>query len=177
MNHSACVLATVLLLGSQAAAWPQDQAPAARPKLPAGVYAVQRDSLTEKEVLPLKEGEVLVVDRHRYLKADKKEPPRFLVVRSAPEVTLDLAGAPQAVKEGEKVVRISLKLKPPAATALERLTRDHLGKQITIILGGEVVTVHKIRDVIKGGDVQITSCAEGAAGFLLEQLKAHHNKK
>src|SRR5262249_8088687 len=73
--------------------------------------------------------------------------------------------------------RILLKLQPKAATALERFTADRLGRQITIILGGEVVTMHKIREVIKGGDVQITSCAVGAANYLLEQLQTYQQKK
>ena len=92
-------------------------------------------------------------------------------------MALDLAGEPKAVKEGAEVVRILLKLKPQAATALERLTRDHLGRQVTIVVGGEVVTMHKVREVIKGGDVQITSCAAGAAKYLLEQLQALKEKK
>jgi hypothetical protein len=39
------------------------------------------------------------------------------------------------------------------------------------------VTMHKIREVIKGGNVQITSCAAGAAKYLLEQLRAHQKSK
>jgi preprotein translocase subunit SecD len=173
MRYPAGLLATVCLLSGQAAAWPQDKPPASPKKPPDGVYAVRRESLREKDVLPLKDGEVLVVHRHRYLKKDENEPPRFLVVRTAPEVTLDLAEEPKAVKEGVDVVRILLKLRPNAAKALERLTSDNLGRQITIVLGGEVVTVHKIRQVIKGGELQITSCAAGAANYLLDQLRAH----
>jgi len=145
-------------------------------KLADGVYSVLRDSDKEKEVLPLKDGEALVVHRHRYLKKDENEPPRFLVVRSVPAVTLDLAEAPKTAKEGEGSLRILLKLQPKAAKALEELTRDRLGRQITIVLGGEVVTMHKIREVIKGGEVQITSCAAGAAEYLLEHLQAKTKK-
>jgi hypothetical protein len=47
--------------------------------------------------------------------------------------------------------------------------------RIAIIIGGEVVTMHKICNVIKGGDVQITSCAAGAAKYLLEQLAARRH--
>ena len=172
MSRSACALTAVFLLGSQAAVWPQENAPASGKKLPDGIYAVQRDGPKEKDVLPLNDGEVLVVNRHRYVKNAANEPPRFLVVRSAPEVALDLTSEPTAVKEGGEVVRILLKLRPKAAAALERLTRDHLGRQVAIVLGGEVVTAHKVRTVIKGGDVQITSCAPGAAGYLLKQLQA-----
>jgi preprotein translocase subunit SecD len=176
MNRSAGLLASVLLFGCQAEARPQDKAPAPPKKQPAGVYAVQRDGAQEKDVLPLKEGEVLIADHHRYVKQGEKEPPRFLVVRSAPDVTLDLAGEPKAVKEGGEVVRILLKLQPKAAAALERLTTDHLGRQVAIVLGGEVVTVHKVREAIKGGEVQITSCTPGGAEYLLEQLQAHQKK-
>ena len=177
MSRCAPFLGILLQLGSIVAVWSQDKAPASAKKLPDGIYAVQRDSPKEKDVLPLKDGEVLVVDHHRYLKNNETEPPRFVVVHSSPEVGLDLAGEPKAVKEDGEVLRIFLKLQPKAATALERLTRAHLGRQVAILLGGEVVTMHKVRTVIKGGDVQITSCAPGAAGHLLMQLQDHQRKK
>src|SRR5262245_57969436 len=177
MVRSACFLVALLFIGTYAPASAQDSKQESPKKVPDGVYAVLRESLQEKDVLPLKDSEVLVVHRHRYLKSDDKEPPRYLVVRSAPDVDLTLAGKPKAVKEGEEVVRILLKLKPKAATALKRLTSDRLGRQLTIILGGEVVTMHKIREVINGGEVQITCCPAGAANYLLEQLQAYQQKK
>jgi preprotein translocase subunit SecD len=177
MGHSACLVAALLCIHSYAPVRAADKVLESSKKLPDGVYAVLREGRNEKDVLPLKDAEVLVVHDHRHLKNDDKEPRRFLVVRSAPDVDLDLVGEPQAVKEGKEVVRILLKLQPKAATALERLTSDRLGGQITIVLGGEVVTMHKIREVIKGGEVQITNCAAGAANSLLEQLQAHQKKK
>ena len=172
MRRATCLLATVLIVTGPAAVWPQETTPAASKKLSDGIYAVQRESLKEKDLLPLQDGEVLLVNRNRYSTKDDKEPPRFLVVCSAPDVELDLAGEPKAVKEGAEVVRIFVKLQPKAATALEHLTRDQLGRQIAIVLSGEVVTMHKVRQVIQGGEAQITSCAPGAARYLLEQLQA-----
>ena len=177
MRRSICLLAILLFISSAGGVWPQDKTADGRKKLPDGFYAVQRESLKEKDLLPLKDGEVLLVNRHRYLKKDEKEPPRFLVVRSAPDVEFDLAGAPRAVKEGAEVVRIYVKLQPKAAKELERVTRDHLGREIAIVLGGEVVTMHKVREVIKGGEAQVTSCAAGAASYLLEQLQIHQKNK
>jgi hypothetical protein len=173
MRRCPCLVAGLLVIATYAPASAQDKAPPS-PRLPDGVYAVLRDSLQEKDLHPLKHGEVLLVHQHRYLAKDAKEPPRFLVVRGATDVELALAGEPKAVKEGKEVVRILLKLKLQAAAALERLTADRLGRQVTIVLGGEVVTMHKIREVIKGGEVQITSCAAGAANYLLEKLQAHY---
>src|SRR5713226_6716803 len=173
MSRLACLLVVLALLAGQAAAWPQDKPPAPPSKVPDGVYLVQRDSLKEKELLPLKDTEVLLVNRHRYVKKDENEPLRFLVVRSARDVELALAGAPKLIKEETKIVGILLKLQPKPALALERLTRENLGREVTIVLGGEPVTMHKIRDVIKGGDVQITNCVPGAAEYLFKQLQAH----
>jgi preprotein translocase subunit SecD len=164
----------VLACGAYWPTWAQDK-PAAK-KAPDGVYAVLRDSLNKKDVLPLKDGELLLLHEHRYLKKADKEPPHYLVVRSTPDVDLDLAEAPKADKDGADVVRLLLKLKPQAAAALERLTADRVGKQVAIVIGGDVVTMHKIRETIKGGDVQITSCTPGAATFLLKQLEARSKK-
>jgi preprotein translocase subunit SecD len=177
MRRSACLLAALLFSVSGAPAWGQDTAQESPKKLPDGVYAVLREGLKEKDVRPLKDGEALVVNRHRYAKDEDKGPPRFLVVRAAPDVNLDLAVAPEAVKEGEEVVRILLKLRPKAATALERLTSDRLGQSIAVVVGGEVVTQNAIRSVIKGGNVQITCCGAGVANYLLEQLRAHQKNK
>jgi preprotein translocase subunit SecD len=177
MRRSACLLATVFFVAGSAPAWGQDKAPESSKKLPDGVYAVLRESLKVKDVLPLKDGEVLVVNRHKYAKKGDQEPPRYLVVRSAADVDLALAAAPKADKEGEEVVRILLKLRPKAATALERLSTERVGKPLAIVIGGEVVTTHTIRQAIQGGEVQITCCGEGAANYLLERLQAHQEKK
>ncbi|MFO0810418.1 MAG: hypothetical protein U0746_17475 [Gemmataceae bacterium] len=177
MRRTACLLAAALAIGSFAPASAQDTKPEPPKKLAGGVYAVLRDGPKEADVLPLKAGESLVVHRHRYLKAGDKEPPRYLVVGPTPDVELDLAGPPKADKDGDDVVRILLKLQPKAATALERLTADRKGGQVAIVLGGEVVTTHKVREAIKGGEVQITSCAAGAAKYLLEQLQALQKTK
>ena len=101
--------------GKPGAIWAQNDSPASHKKLPDGVYAVQRDGLKEKGLLPLKDYEVLATHHHRYVKKDENEPPRFLVVRPRPEVPLDLAGEPTIVKDGKEVVRILLKLQPKAA--------------------------------------------------------------
>jgi preprotein translocase subunit SecD len=130
-----------------------------------------RDGAAAEDVLPLKDGEALAVDRHRYAKG-AGGPPRYLVVRSAPAAALDLDGEPEAITAGAEVVGVRLKLKPAAAAALERLTRDQVGRQVAVVVGGEVVTAHKVRDPIRGGQVQVTGCAPGSAGYLLGQLKS-----
>lgn len=176
MRRAVCLSVVLLFFGVHISAWSQDQKPSSPKKLPDGVYAVLRESLKEKEVLPLKDGETLIVHRHKYVKTKEQVPPRFLVVRSAPDVSLDLVGEPKVIKEGKEVAGILLQLQPKAANALEKLTQERLGKALAIIIDGEVVTSHTIRSVIKGGAVQITNCAPGPAVYLLEQLQARQKK-
>ncbi len=45
---------------------------------------------------------------------------------------------------------------------------------MALIIGGAVITVHKIREPIVGGRLQISCCAEGAFEFLVEQLGDNH---
>jgi hypothetical protein len=167
---SSCLTLVVALLSAQ-------DAPRRTPALADGVYVVLREGSQKKDLAPLANGEVVVVNRHRYLPEGDKEPPRFLVVRPVPDVPLDLAGAPKADRENGDVVRIRLQLRPAAAATLERLTRAQQGRQIAIILRGDVVTQHKIRSVISNGAVQITSCAPKAAAYLLRQLEARPGSK
>jgi preprotein translocase subunit SecD len=177
MYRLVCLVATIAVVGSCNILPAQEKKPEPAKKFADGVYAVLREGAAEKDLLPLKDREVLSVDRRLYEKEKDRQPQRYFVVRSSPDVVLDLAGEPKAVKEGDEIVRILLKLQPKAAAALERLTADNVGKQVAIILGSEVVTVHKIRDVIKGGEVQITCCAPGSAKFLLENLQKQQKNK
>src|SRR5581483_448723 len=109
MSRSLCLLSASLAVGACVTASAQDKNPGVFRARPEGVYAVLRDGAKEGDVLPLKDGEALAVDRHRYQKSADGEPPRFLVVRPVPDVKLALAGEPKAVREGEQVVSILVK--------------------------------------------------------------------
>src|SRR5262245_46217401 len=98
MSRTARLLVVAIALSVLASAWGQAAPPPGKPA--DGVYAVLRESPTKKEVLPLKAGEALVVHNHRYLKKGDDEPPRFVVVRPAPDVALDLDGEPKPIKDG-----------------------------------------------------------------------------
>jgi hypothetical protein len=146
-------------------------------KLANGLYGVLREGPEEKAVLPIKDGETLALHNHRYLKKDAKEPPVFLVVHSKPDVPLVLVGAPEVVKSDNGTLTFLLKLHPDHAKTLEKFTRDHQGGKVAVVIGGEVVTVHHIRAVITGGDMQVSNCNAEAGAYLLKQLQDLSKKK
>jgi hypothetical protein len=150
---------------------PPAQPPPDRP-LPNGVYLVLRRAAKEKDVLPAKAGEAVVPHRHRYLKKGGDQPTEYLALHRTPDVPLKLAAKPEGVKDDAGNLRIELQLARNGAEKLERLTRDNLGKEVAILVGGEVVTTHKVRSAITGGKAQITCCGDdGACAYLLKQLE------
>jgi preprotein translocase subunit SecD len=172
------LVAAMLLVGAGPfllAAAGSTQDPQAK-KLSSGIYKVIREGTDEKAVKPTKDDETVAVNKHRYLKEDAKEPPVYLVIHKQPDVPLVLAEEPDVVKD-EKGLQIRLKLHADHAKAMEQLTRDNKGGSVAVIIGGEVVTVHKIRDTITGGAVQITNCNEEAGAYLVKQLKELSAKK
>jgi hypothetical protein len=54
---------------------------------------------------------------------------------------------------------------------MEEVTRANPNRSLAMIIGGEVVTVHKIRSAISGGLVRIANCDEKAGMYLLQQLR------
>ena len=143
--------------------------PAAAAKLGDGFYVVLRQGDSAVEVGPLGDGEAALVQDYRYLK--EKQSPKFLVVRTRPDVPLALARPPERAEEAG-TLRILLELTPAGADALERVTRANKDGHAAVIIGGEVVTTHKIRQAITGGKLQISNCDPDAGQFLWRQLQA-----
>jgi preprotein translocase subunit SecD len=64
----------------------------------------------------------------------------------------------------------SLTRSEEAAADLERVSREHLGQTVALVVDGEVVTMHKIRSVISDGKVQVTRCTDNACQYLYTRL-------
>jgi hypothetical protein len=143
----------------------------AEQKLPDGLYKVLREGPQKMDVLPAGRGEIVVINDHRYTSKGSRPAPQFLAVRRVPDVPLVLASAPKVVKGDSGLIRIELQLARAHADAMEQFTRNNKGGQTAVIIAGEVVTVHKIRDTITGGRCQVTCCAEGSCDYLLKHLR------
>jgi len=96
-----------------------------------------------------------------------------LLVGSQPDVPLDLAKPAVSGKTDDGKTFVRLSLAPEAAERLETFTANQVGKgsSVAIIIGGRVVTRHKVRAKIEGGKLQISCCAENACEFLLKNLE------
>jgi preprotein translocase subunit SecD len=67
---------------------------------------------------------------------------------------------------------LSIALDPADAPALEAFTRAHLGESIAIVVDGEAVSVHGVREPVVGGRMKISRCADGGCQTLFTRLAA-----
>jgi preprotein translocase subunit SecD len=67
---------------------------------------------------------------------------------------------------------LSVGLSTDQVAALEAFTRERVGKRAAIVLGEEIVSIHKVLEVIDGGTMQITRCTDDACRRILSKLKA-----
>ena len=66
-------------------------------------------------------------------------------------------------------MRVSLS--EEAAAQFESFTERHLGQTVALVVGGQVLTVHKIRQVVHDGNVQISRCGDEGCQILFLELR------
>jgi hypothetical protein len=86
-------------------------------------------------------------------------------------VPLQIEGDPE-VGDASGKKAISVALAPAQAAALEEFTRRHLGESVAIFVDGKVVSRHKVREVVRGGRLQISLCTPERCTFILSKLSS-----
>ncbi len=66
-------------------------------------------------------------------------------------------------------MRVSLS--EEAAAQFESFTERYLGQTVALVVGGQVLTVHKIRQVVHDGKVQISRCGDEGCQILFLELR------
>jgi len=175
------ILATVLLVSwscispaAEEAAVPATGAGAhgteAASILPDGLYLVLRSSDATSKLQPVGITEKLLPDDYHFLEPAEREPVRYLVLQTTPFVPFILASAPKEDREASGKPRLQLQLAKDQTGPLEEFTNAHLGDTVAIVIGGEIVTTHKIKSAITGGRLQITRCTEHGCQTLFTKL-------
>jgi len=65
---------------------------------------------------------------------------------------------------------LHLQLEKKYIDQLEKFTGDNVNKSVAVVIGGKIVTIHKIRCAIEGGRIQITRCNDSACEVLYTEL-------
>jgi hypothetical protein len=135
-----------------------------------GVYAVLKEGATREAADSESGPHTTLVYDQKYSEADRDTPPRYIALGTSSFVPLILAEPPEARKDDRGFTLLNVRLAPDQAKRLEEFTRTHLNGQVAIVIGGEIITMHKVRAVIEGGRVQITRCTDDACQVLKLKL-------
>jgi hypothetical protein len=135
-----------------------------------GIYAVLCEAPTAVEAGKGQESAAVLIYDGRYTDSSQVQNPSFVAVDATFFVPLIIEGTPDAQKDGRGHTLLGVSLKRKYAGVLERFTQVHIGGRVAIVLDGEVITMHKIKSIIKGGKFQLTRCYDNACEALQSKL-------
>ncbi len=93
-----------------------------------------------------------------------------LIIDASDFVPLILKVKPRTEQQTETKKRIEIELTKSSADKLEKFTTVHLNKRVALIIGGEVISAHKIKTPITGGKFQISYCGQDMCEILESRL-------
>jgi len=115
-------------------------------------------------------GSRIVTDHHIYEPEFERGAPRYVAIDTTAHVPFILESAPTATDDPSGRTLLSISLDARYKEKLKQFSAQHLGKSVAILVGGELVSVHKIRGVIPEGKLQVTSCGADVCKVLYSKL-------
>lgn len=135
-----------------------------------GLYLIQREGKSEKEILPLKSSEHILINDYEFLAPEERGDTTYIVVSQRSFVPMILASAPVKSNDNAGKPKLEISLAEDQIRPLEKFTTENLMKSVAIVIGGKVVTMHKIKVPINGGKMQITRCTDHGCEALYTKL-------
>jgi len=135
-----------------------------------GLYLVHRWTNERSELFPLLDGEILLQHDPRQIDEQSTEPVVFLTVKRTDRVLFENHRDLEAIPQDDGRIQLQMTLSPDSADELEQLSRRTLGRQVATVVGDRVITIHKVRSVIRGGKIQISRCTDEGCEVLMRQL-------
>lgn len=86
-------------------------------------------------------------------------------------VPLELDKLPTTEPQTELKKKLLISLTKEASEILKTFSAKHVMQKVVIVVDGEAVTMHKIREAITSGKLQITRCNDNACERIMVKLK------
>lgn len=134
-----------------------------------GFYLILNESY-DTNFTATEAGTVIGFD-HKFLDDNTNEQPFRLEVLTDEFVPLTLERKPEGIEQEDKRINLMLSMTDSASVKLEAFTEKYVNRKTCIVVGGKAVTMHKIREKIVGGRLQITRCTDNACQYLLLELE------
>ena len=136
-----------------------------------GLYLVLSETKSQEGLAPLKTDERLLVNDYEFLLPEERGEKSYVVVSKNSFVPIILSGEPIKSADQSGKPKLEISLAEDQIQPLEKFTRENVMKSVAIVVGGKIVTMHKIRVPIVGGKMQITRCTDHGCEALYTQLQ------
>ena len=146
-------------------------------KLVDGLYLIQREAKSEKDLTPLKDAEHILINDYEFIAPEERGETSYVVVSKNSFVPIILASDPIKSNDQSGKPRLEISLAEEQIKPLEKFTSENVMKNVAIVIGGNVVTMHKIRVPIVGGKMQITRCTDHGCEALYTELQKRDSSK
>jgi len=93
----------------------------------------------------------------------------YLLVPRTPGVRL-VNSTPKDSHSATHGRKLEITVDPSDADALKDFTTENVGGSVAFLLDGEIVSVHKVREPITGGTIQVTWCGKNSCRLLMIKL-------
>ncbi len=135
-----------------------------------GVYSIRQIAETEDEIGELDEDELVVP----YTSDDTTT---YLLIGKTPDVLFDLKIPATKIPLDNHTFSIHIEFNNTSSRKFSTLTRDlaEIGGHAANVIGGEVVSYHKIREEIPNGKTMVTCCDFSACERLMKALEGLDN--
>jgi len=139
-------------------------------KLEDGIYLIHRKGDNSKEILPLTDNEKIIQFNKEFI--EKTDPdPKYLVINTKEFAPLLLKEKPTTEVQTPERKKLMLTLNEEGKERLKEFSAKNLYKSTTIVVNGEALTMHQIKEVLVGGFLQITRCNDNACELLYFALQ------
>ncbi len=141
----------------------------AQHKLPDGLYLIDR--MVQDSSEPVLQNNQRVIHFNPQFTLDDPTEYSPVLIWTDDYVPFDLAVAPETQQQTADKKLLLLRLTPAASAQLTRFSTKNLRKSVVIVVNGEALTMHKIKEPLTSGLMQITRCTDNACALLYEVLK------
>ena len=140
-----------------------------------GLYLVVRLGTDTTQFDSIAKGQVVINFNKMFIENTGQDFTRILIDTSE-YVPLELEKAPTTEPQTDLKKKLMLSLTPEASEILKTFSAKHVMQKVVIVVDGEALTMHKIREAITSGQLQITRCSDNACEKLFIMLKGNVKK-
>ena len=137
---------------------------------PDGLYLVTKVDTISTELSTLSPNEKAIFFSKIFDEYNSEEYTR-IIIDTTQFVPLELENTPKTEQQTETKKKLLLSLTKNASEKLGIFTSNHVMDRVALVVDGEALTMHKIREAITSGKLQISRCNDNACELLLVKLK------